>query len=74
MASGGMPRAGGAQTADMSVRGDFMTRDRWCLCAPVGRKHPKPAKRPAWCCALITRRLLSYCSLADLKRYAVDLA
>jgi hypothetical protein len=40
----------------------------------AGRKHSRQAKRRVWSCALLTRPLWLYCSLADLKRLAVDLA
>src|SRR5712671_4445367 len=29
--------------------------DRWCLCAPVGRKHLRRAKLPAWSCGPHTK-------------------
>jgi hypothetical protein len=40
--------------------------DRWCLCAPRWRL--------ASFCVPRTRAALVHCSLADLKRFAVDLA
>jgi uncharacterized protein (DUF2237 family) len=46
---------------------------RWCLCACVGRKQSKPTKCHAWLRA--THEVApAHCSLADLKRFAVDLA
>ena len=46
---------------------------RWCLCACGGRKQSKPTKCHAWLRA--THEVApAHCSLADLKRFAVDLA
>ena len=49
--------------------------DRWCLCAPRWREAlERRAVHPAWSCELLTRAALEHCSLADLKRFALDLA
>jgi uncharacterized protein (DUF2237 family) len=40
----------------------------------VGKKHSKPAKRRAVVLRATHEAALDHCSLADLKRFAVDLA
>ena len=47
--------------------------DRWCLCAPRWQEAFEANQRPAWSCAT-QEAALAYCSLPDLKRFAVDLA
>ena len=48
--------------------------DRWCLCAPRWLEARMRATRRAWFCSLTHEGALEYCALADLKRFAVDLA
>jgi uncharacterized protein len=44
--------------------------DRWCLCAErYSRKPSRQTRRPEWSCGLHTNAP----SLADLKRFAMDL-
>ena len=48
--------------------------DRWCLCAPRWREALEAGQAPRVVLRATHEAALSYCSLADLKRYAVDLA
>jgi uncharacterized protein len=48
--------------------------DRWCLCAPRWQEALEAGRAPRVVLRATHEAALSYCSLADLKRYAVDLA
>lgn len=48
--------------------------DRWCLCAPRWQEALEAGKAPRVVLRATQEGALHYCSLADLKRYAVDLA
>jgi uncharacterized protein (DUF2237 family) len=48
--------------------------DRWCLCAPRWQEALKAGQAPRVVLRATHEGALSYCSLADLKRFAVDLA
>jgi uncharacterized protein len=48
--------------------------DRWCLCAPRWQKAFEANQAPRVVLRATHEAALSYCSLADLKRLAVDLA
>ncbi len=48
--------------------------DRWCLCAPRWQEALEANQAPRVVLRATHERALSYCSLADLKRFAVDLA
>jgi uncharacterized protein len=48
--------------------------DRWCLCAPRWQEAFKANQAPRVVLRATHEAALSYCSLADLKRLAVDLA
>jgi uncharacterized protein (DUF2237 family) len=48
--------------------------DRWCLCAPRWQEALEAGQAPRVVLRATHEAVLSYCSLADLKRYAVDLA
>jgi uncharacterized protein (DUF2237 family) len=48
--------------------------DRWCLCAPRWQEAFEAGKAPRVVLRATHREALDYCSLADLKRFAVDLA
>jgi uncharacterized protein len=48
--------------------------DRWCLCAPRGQEAFEAGQAPRVVLRATHEEALSYCSLADLKRFAVDLA
>jgi uncharacterized protein len=48
--------------------------DRWCLCAPRWQEALEAGQAPRVVLRATHEAALSYCSLADLKRYAVDLA
>ena len=50
------------------------TGDRWCLCAPRWQEALEAGQAPRVVLRATHEAALSYCSLADLKRYAVDLA
>ena len=47
--------------------------DRWCLCAPRG-KNIEAGQAPRVVLRATHEGALGHCSLADLKRFAVDLA
>jgi len=49
-------------------------RDRWCLCAPRWQEALEANRAPRVVLRATHEGALSYCSLADLKRFAVDLA
>ena len=48
--------------------------DRWCLCAPRWQEAFEASEAPRVVLRATHQGALSYCSLADLKRFAVDLA
>src|SRR5436853_2411473 len=48
--------------------------DRWCLCAPRWQEAFEAGQAPRVVLRATHEGALSYCSLADLKRLAVDLA
>ena len=48
--------------------------DRWCLCAPRWQEAFEAGQAPRVALRATHEGALTYCSLADLKRLAVDLA
>jgi uncharacterized protein (DUF2237 family) len=48
--------------------------DRWCLCAPRWQEAFEENQAPRVILRATHEGALEYCSLADLKRHAVDLA
>jgi uncharacterized protein len=48
--------------------------DRWCLCAPRWQEAFEANQAPRVVVRATHEAALAYCSLADLKRFAVDLA
>jgi len=48
--------------------------DRWCLCAPRWQEALEAGRAPRVVLRATHEGALSHCSLADLKRFAVDLA
>jgi uncharacterized protein len=48
--------------------------DRWCLCAPRWQEAFKAGQASRVVLRATHEGALAYCSLADLKRFAVDLA
>ena len=48
--------------------------DRWCLCAPRWQEALEAGQAPRVVLRATHEGALAYCSLADLKRLAVDLA
>jgi uncharacterized protein (DUF2237 family) len=48
--------------------------DRWCLCAARRQKALEANQAPRVVLRATYESALSYCSLTDLKRFAVDLA
>ena len=48
--------------------------DRWCLCAPRWQEAFAASQAPRVALRATHQGALAYCSLADLKRFAVDLA
>jgi uncharacterized protein (DUF2237 family) len=48
--------------------------DRWCLCAPRWQEAFEANQPPRVVLRATHAAALTYCSLADLKRFAVDLA
>ena len=48
--------------------------DRWCLCAPRWQEAFEAKQAPRVVLRATHEAALTYCSLADLKRFAVDLA
>ena len=48
--------------------------DRWCLCAPRWQEAFEAGHAPRVVLRASHEGVLAYCSLADLKRFAVDLA
>ncbi len=47
--------------------------DRWCLCAPRWQEAFEAGQAPRVVLLATHQGALSYCSLADLKRHAIDL-
>src|SRR5271157_5056253 len=47
--------------------------DRWCLCAPRWQEALQAGRAPRVALRATHEGALSHCSLADLKRFAVDL-
>jgi uncharacterized protein len=47
--------------------------DRWCLCAPRWQEAFEAGEAPRVVLRATHEGALTYCSLADLKRFAVDL-
>jgi uncharacterized protein (DUF2237 family) len=47
---------------------------RWCLCAPRWHEAFEAGQAPRVVLRATERSALEYCSLVDLKRYAVDLS
>ncbi len=50
------------------------TDDRWCLCAPRWQEALLAGAAPRVVLRATEQGALDYCALADLKRYAIDLA
>jgi uncharacterized protein len=48
--------------------------DRWCLCAPRWQEAFEAGRAPRVVLRATHEGALAHCSLADLKRFAVDLA
>ena len=48
--------------------------DRWCLCAPRWQEAFEAGHAPRVVLRATHEGALQFCSLADLKRYAIDLA
>ena len=48
--------------------------DRWCLCAPRRQEALEPGRAARVVLRATHEGTLDHCSLADLKRFAVDLA
>ena len=48
--------------------------DRWCLCAPRWQEALEARQAPRVVLRATHEGALEHCSLADLKRYAIDLA
>ena len=48
--------------------------DRWCLCAPRWQEALEARQAPRVVLRATHEGALEYCTLADLKRYAIDLA
>jgi uncharacterized protein len=48
--------------------------DRWCLCAPRWQEAFEAGQAPRVVLHATHEAAVSYCSLADLKRFAIDLA
>ena len=48
--------------------------DRWCLCAPRWQEAFEASQAPSVVLCATHEAALAYCSLGDLKRFAVDLA
>jgi len=48
--------------------------DRWCLCAPRWQEAFEAGQAPRVVLRATHEGALSYCALADLKRFAIDLA
>jgi uncharacterized protein len=58
---------------ELGFRG-LKTGDRWCLCAPRWQEAFEAGRAPRVVLRATHEGALAYCSLTDLKRFAVDLA
>ncbi len=54
--------------------GGLKPGDRWCLCAPRWQEAFEAGQAPRVALRATHEGALEHCSLADLKRFAVDLA
>jgi len=54
--------------------GGLKAGDRWCLCAPRWQEALEAGQAPRVVLRATHEGALQHCSLADLKRFAVDLA
>jgi uncharacterized protein (DUF2237 family) len=54
--------------------GGLKAGDRWCLCAPRWQEAFEAGQAPRVVLRATHAGALDYCALADLKRFAVDLA
>lgn len=54
--------------------GGLKPGDRWCLCAPRWQEALEAGQAPRVVLRATHEAALSYCSFADLKRFAIDLA
>jgi uncharacterized protein len=54
--------------------GGLKPGDRWCLCAPRWQEALEAGRAPRVVLRATHEGALDHCSLADLKRFAVDLA
>jgi len=54
--------------------GGLKAGDRWCLCAPRWQEAFEAGRAPRVALRATHEGALEHCSLADLKRFAVDLA
>ena len=54
--------------------GGLKAGDRWCLCAPRWQEAFEAGQAPRVVLRATHEGALEHCSLADLKRFAVDLA
>jgi len=54
--------------------GGLKPGDRWCLCAPRWQEALEAGQAPRVVLRATHESALSYCSFADLKRFAIDLA
>jgi len=54
--------------------GGLKAGDRWCLCAPRWQEAFEAGQAPRVALRATHEGALEHCSLADLKRFAVDLA
>lgn len=52
----------------------LVSGDRWCLCAPRWQEALEADSAPRVVLRATHEGALDYCSLADLKRYAIDLS
>jgi uncharacterized protein len=48
--------------------------DRWCLCAPRWQEALEEGRAPRVVLRATHQAALGHCSLADLKKHAIDLA
>ncbi|MFO1100604.1 MAG: DUF2237 domain-containing protein [Xanthobacteraceae bacterium] len=54
--------------------GGLKPGDRWCLCAPRWQEALEAGQAPRVVLRATHEGALGYCSFADLKRFAIDLA
>ena len=57
-----------------AVKTGLRPGDRWCLCAPRWQEALEHGKAPRVVLRATHQGALSHCSLADLKKHAIDLA